>query len=215
MELDTTQLNQETSSIVAEAQAMEIKNDATYVSSGEGLKKIKTVRKRITDFIGPMKKSTHEAWKKVVASEKGLLAPLDTAEGIIKRKMVSWDQEQEKSRRDEQRRLDEEARKLAEEEQLKEAEAAEARGDNEEADEILNAEVEVAPVILPEATPKVAGISKRKNWKARVVNAAQVPEEYKTVDLQKLNAVARATKGTLKIPGVEIYCEESIAAGMV
>lgn len=55
------------------------------------------------------------------------------------------------------------------------------------------------------------GVTIRKTWKARVVDFAALPDEYKTVNEQKLNAVARALKADTKIPGVEVYEDKTAA----
>ena len=47
-------------------------------------------------------------------------------------------------------------------------------------------------------------------WKFRVVNPDLVPREYLIIDEKKLNEIARTTKGTINIAGIEFYSEKSI-----
>lgn len=68
-----------------------------------------------------------------------------------------------------------------------------------------------APTVVREQQ-KVAGISMRTRWLARVVNADLVPREYLVPNEQALNKIAEATKGSIKIPGVEIYGKSEVAA---
>jgi len=50
-------------------------------------------------------------------------------------------------------------------------------------------------------------------WKAKVINAKLVPDEYKVVDQKMLDAFAGATKGKAKLPGVEIYSVDVMVGG--
>ena len=66
--------------------------------------------------------------------------------------------------------------------------------------------------------PKASGISVRKIWKARpaggtkTYNLALVPVGYHLINEQSLTKVAQATKGAIRIPGVEFYEDSNIAA---
>jgi hypothetical protein len=53
----------------------------------------------------------------------------------------------------------------------------------------------------------------RKAWKHRIIDETKVPREYLMIDESKLGAMARATKGTVKVDGVEFYADDVIAAG--
>lgn len=113
----------------------------------------------------------------------------------------------------EERRKAEAAARVERERLQKEAEdkaaALIAEGKTEEAEAIQA----VVPIVVPTmptvpAVQKVAGISYRTDWKFRVVDAALVPEEFKIVNEKALTALAKSTKGTKKVPGVEFYSEE-------
>jgi hypothetical protein len=60
--------------------------------------------------------------------------------------------------------------------------------------------------------PPVVGQSSRAVWKARVLDAKAVPDEYKTVDIAMLDKLAQATKGKVTVPGVEFYSEQVMSA---
>lgn len=60
--------------------------------------------------------------------------------------------------------------------------------------------------------PPVVGQSSRTIWKARVVDAALVPREYLVVNDKMLDQVAGATKGALKVPGVEFFSDQIMSA---
>lgn len=60
--------------------------------------------------------------------------------------------------------------------------------------------------------PKPEGLTTTKRWRARVINPALVPDRWKMIDEQGLNAEARKTKAPTDIPGVEFYQEEGLSA---
>lgn len=69
-----------------------------------------------------------------------------------------------------------------------------------------------AHVIAPKVEayiPPVVGQFSKTVWKARVLDAKQVPDEYKIVDTAMLDKFAQATKGKVSVPGVE-FCSEQV-----
>lgn len=55
------------------------------------------------------------------------------------------------------------------------------------------------------AQPDVKGTTYIDRWLCKVTDAAAVPREYLTPDLEKLGELARSSKGTAEVPGVEFY----------
>ena len=210
------QLIEETEIVVAQAQTFAIATMIDYQLAGEELKMIKGRMKELDDLRKSMTRPLDEAKKHIIA----LFAPaedgLKKAENLIKRAMLGYQQEQERKRQEEEAKL----RKIAEDEQRrrnglasKQAEKARARGEEDRAQEILdNVPVIPTPVVLKEQ-PKVKGISTRKVWKFRIVDVSLLPREYMIPNEKMLLAFARATKGTIPVPGVEFYAEEVIASG--
>lgn len=149
--------------------------------------------------------------------------------------------------RAEQERIQAEARAAAEAAQkeadriAQEAAAAAAAGDQTKADELkqqaeqtaaagaaeaeaiaVTAEmVTAAPVPMPTAAPKVAGLSTRQNWKARLTDkmalirfVAEHPEHQHLLDVNQsgLNQLAKAQKDAMRLPGVEAYPDAVMSA---
>ncbi|OPY04777.1 MAG: hypothetical protein A4E61_00558 [Syntrophorhabdus sp. PtaB.Bin184] len=199
--------------IPEQARAVKVVDSETYSQAGEILVTIKGLRKEIGAAFDPIIKKAHEAHKEAKAQKDKAEAPLIEAENIIKPALAAYDREQERLRREEEERQREIARKAEEERRLREAEQAEKEGRNEEAQAIIEEPVYVPPVVLEKTTPKVQGISMQKVWKFRVTNEALIPREYMTPDMVKIGGVARATKGSIQIPGVEIYSEDIVKAG--
>ena len=73
------------------------------------------------------------------------------------------------------------------------------------------AEQVVAPKVEAYIPPVVGQFSKTV-WKARVLDAKAVPDDYKVVDIAMLDKFAQATKGKVTVPGVEFYPEQVMSA---
>lgn len=127
--------------------------------------------------------------------------------------------------RAEREKADREAAELRkkEEEARKANDLAEAVRLRNQADRIVekseakaqNMESKASQVVAPKVEayiPPVVGQSSRTVWKAKVINAKLVPDEYKVVDQAMLDKVAQATKGQAPIAGVEFYSEQVMSA---
>ena len=146
-----------------------------------------------------------KAHKALVAKKKLYAEPIAQARSIAKGKLGVWQDKQRVIAEQEAAIARAKAKKDAEDEALARAARAAEFGDDKGADEIISAPVVVEPVKV--AAPAKTATVFQTRWKARVVNASLVPDEYWVLDEQKIGAVARATKGAIKIPGVEIYSE--------
>lgn len=181
------------------AKAYVVDNADMYVMAGDELKEIKARRKAIEDKRVEITKPMDQAKKAAMDFFRLPIDLLDDAEDAIKRAMLTWKSEQDRKERE-----------------AREAQAAEARRIQAEA-KAKNPDQPPPVVVMPPvptvAAPKMAGISTRKIWKFDVTDPAAVPREYLVIDDAKLGAMARATKGTVAVPGVRFYEEETMAAG--
>lgn len=200
------------------ARGLQIVDDASYLSAGHLLRGIKALRGEVDSAFDGIISKAHEAHREACAQKRKAEAPLVEAESAIKSSMGAYTTAQELLRQAEERRLREEARIAAEDRRLEEAASlereAQATGDAElmaEAVEMLEQPIIAAPVYVP-AAPKVAGISTRANWTARVTNVralimfvAQHPEHANllTPNQAALNGLAKSMTSNLRIPGVE------------
>ena len=57
------------------------------------------------------------------------------------------------------------------------------------------------------------GISMKQNWKFRVTSISAIPREYMMPDLVKIGGIVRTMKSGTRIAGIEVYAENTIAAG--
>lgn len=55
------------------------------------------------------------------------------------------------------------------------------------------------------------GLQNRSTWTYSIIDAQQVPREFWVIDYQALAAYVRQTKGTVKIPGVHVYEQPTVA----
>ena len=88
----------------------------------------------------------------------------------------------------------------------KEAAEAEAREKARAAEDAKIAAANVPQVVVQANIPTMAGVPSRRNYKARVIDASRVPDQYWIIDEQKLNQEARDAKKVGEIiPGVEFF----------
>ena len=211
--MNTQELETKVSVLPAQANDLKVEDEESYSFAGAMLVNIKGLRREIDETFGPIITKAHAAHKEAVAQRKRHEAPLIEAEGTIKNRMAVYHAELERLRQIEEARLQEEA-------DLAEATEAEAEGDTERAEAVLNGGGTTAVSLAPTAKPE--GVSFRENWRCEVTNLRQlveayldgkVPEDVICADMKVLNASARALKGSLNWPGVKAVKTTSVAAG--
>lgn len=175
------ELEQKALSLPEQAQALTIRDQATYDLAAEAMKGYAALEREIKDHYKPLKDAAFQAHRAVCGAETKMLEPVSRALQIAKAKVAEYQIEQERIRRDEearmraeaerrrmeeQRRLEaeaaaaaERARKAAEEQKLADAVQAEAEGaSSEEIQSILEAEVPAPVFAAPIAPPMVAPV---------------------------------------------------------
>lgn len=209
------ELEQSGAIMVATANSFAVKTNADFEKGNDILKEIKNRIKQVKGYWKEPKAAAQIAHKTLVAREAQMLEPLEEAESIIKKAMLAYTTEIERKRREA-----EEAARRAREEEVKRLEAiaaqAKAQGDNDAADVLLDMAEDV-PIgeITAEAAPTAKGASVRTTWKARITAPQLVPAyhdgwELRPIDMPSLNALARESKGTAIIPGVQFYQDATL-----
>lgn len=199
------------------ASSLVIKDQSTYEESASLLKTVKDMAKLVEESRKKITTPLDIAKKAVMDLFRGPSDELEKLESNLKRIMINYTNEQERLRREAEEKLRKEvaAKEAAEKKRLEERAAkAEASGKAEKAEELRQQAQEVfvpAPTIAP-TVQKVAGVSMKQNWKARVIDVNKVPREYMIVNDSMLDKMAKATKGSLVIPGVEFYPEDVLAS---
>lgn len=211
------QLEQSGKLAVQTAKALTVASQEDYEKGAAYLSGIKTRMKQVADYWKDKKQAAAAAHKALVNAEKQMLKPLEEAEAIIKKAMLDYQRAVEKAQREAEaearRRQEEEAQRL-----LEQAVQAEEKGDAQAA--AINmamaemvSEMPAAPAV---EKPTAQGTSIRKTWKARVVDEKLVPAyfngmELRSINMATLNSLARTTKGTMQIPGVEFYEDAALS----
>ena len=208
---------QEAPAMLKQAEAIVILTQAHYESANDVMKAVKTKYKELDTKRKEITKPLDQAKNAVMDLFRNPLELLKKAEISIKVTMIAYAEHQEKIRQEEQKKIDAKA-KIEEEKERKRlekrAEKWAAKGKTAKAEELQEQaeEVEVvAPVVAPKVE-KVAGVSFKQNWSAIVIDETKVPREYMQVNTMALNRIAKATKGAIKIPGVEFKMEKILAS---
>lgn len=109
--------------------ALEVKNaeiivddPASMEKASEMVLKLDDMKKKVVDYWKDSKQSAHEAWKKIVAKEKEMLDPIESAREILKRKINGYLTEKKRKEDEERRKLEEERRRKEDEERARIAE---------------------------------------------------------------------------------------------
>lgn len=213
VEITPEEVKEKALTVPDRARAIAIKNTDDLLHANDMLLNIKALRKEIASVFDPIIEKAHNAHKEALAQKKKAEEPLVEAEGIIKPRIASYMEEQERIKKAEEERLRQEALKAEEERRLAEAVQLEKEGHKEEAEQVLQEPVIIPPPIVENTTPKLNGTSIRQIWKFRIVNPAKIPHDFMTPDLVKIGGYVRSMKQNAKIPGIEVYPEASVATG--
>ena len=219
--LDTAErsLGDEVSMVEQNANSVLVVDDASYEQAAQITKTLKQIQKKVKDYWEPLRVSAKKTYDDVLGKKKKMLDPLEQAEKILKGKMGGYVAQKERERL----AREEAARKAAQAETdriLAEAAKLEKSGDTLGA-EMAMAEAEVmddaaAGIIVASKAPKVDGVTTAKVWQIKSIDPSKVPIEIAGVVIRPVDEKAalnliRATKGQIKIPGIEFEQTVSIS----
>lgn len=216
---DIKKLEKGITDLNTQAKKFEIITAENLNGAADLTKSIKSLQAEVKETFDPICEKAHEAWKEATAQREKHLSPLKTIEDFLKKRIGNYYAEQERIQ--EQKRREAEARAREEERKEKErleklAKKAEKKGDIEGA-EAMRQEAEtvaVVPEIVEKQAQKVDGIKISEQWKFEITNPMLVPREFCKPDESAIRSVVKATKGMKQIPGVRIWSEKGVAAGM-
>jgi hypothetical protein len=219
----TTELEGRVYTLAGEARALEITDQQSYNLAAERLRAVVALRGEIVDHHAEMKSRSYQAWQAVIAAEKKLLDPVQEAERVYKARLGAYQTEQDRIDREARAKAEAEARDLAAKQRESEIEQAEASGADPE--EVAALCAEPLPVVVPEPPPpsfqKAAGISTANRWKGECYSLPQlvkaIADGKASIGLVEknetaINALARATRGTLAVPGIRFFNEPTVRA---
>lgn len=215
-----SELKEEAQLLLSQAQSYEISSPEMYEAAAEDLRSIVTKKKDLDAQRKKITKPLDEAKAAVMDLFKPPIDFLTKAEGILKRGLSAWDEEQERIRRQKEAEAAEALRK--EREALeKKAEKMAAKGQVEKAAETLAQSMSMPTAVVAPEPERAAGISFRDNWKAEVtdlralveaVAAGKVPLRALEASEKFLGAQAKALREEMNYPGVRVYKDRVVAA---
>ncbi|WP_257306267.1 hypothetical protein [Geothrix campi] len=219
-------LAQDAESTLGLIQAVKITTAEECQAAVDQTREIKAKAARLEETRKAMTRPLDDAKKAIMDFFRAPAELLAKAETVLKGSITTFQQEQARiaalaaaeARRqeeaDRQRQAEEQA---AAEALLVQAEQAAVSGDTATAEALeekaMATQAAAAPIAsyVAPVVEKPRGAAMRKIWKARVIDAALVPDQFKTVNLQALDAYAKSMKADAKVPGVEFYAEDSLA----
>ena len=219
----SNEIEQRTQTMLQRAQALEIVDQTTYDAAVELGRAIKDLRAEAEAHHRPVIQAALEAHRRALEAFRRIDEPLRAAEIEIKRRLSAWVAEQERLRQEAERRAREEAERAAAEALEAQLEQMEAAGAPVEVVEAVIRQAEAAPIAAPRVAPqyeRAQGIAARKAYRAQVVSmiefirwvaANPTHESLLTVNQSALNALARAQRENLRIPGVRVVVEDTVA----
>lgn len=208
---DLKELQQVAAPIVTRAEALEVATKEQHEGGLLLLKDIKIGRKGIKGKIDPICKQANDLHKSLTGLRGEALKPWDHAEAITTGKLNIYESDQRAIAEQAAAEAEEEARKLEEERRLNEAIEAEAAG--EDPDAILDEPVVAPEITVEPETAKVAGVSSRTTYNARVMDIVMLakyvsehPEWGNLIEanMSALNGLARSQRDAFKVPGCEL-----------
>lgn len=192
---------------IEKAKAFRITTQEHREYAGALLKEIKGLRTQINKTFDPLITQAYTHHRALVAEKKKHDDPLCEAFELVRQEGAKDAAEQQRVVNAEQERLRKEAYAKAEAEREAERKRLWADGQRKAAQAVAAAPVIVEPVAPPPPAAKVEGVSAKRVWKARIVDVTLIPHEYMLPDTQKLDKLAKALRGEMKVPGVQAYEE--------
>ncbi len=193
------------------AEALVIENADDCLSAIEYEKGLSALLKQIDEIYDKNIKNAHTTWKGLLADKQSYYDPVESLKRYLKAKRIIYTEEQERLRLEAEARLQAEARRMAEEQALAAAIAAEAEGQKEEAEAIINEPVHVPTVTIVKTTPTAGiGCAIREVWSAEVYDLhallLAIVEGKASIGLIEpnmaaLNSMARSLKANMQIDG--------------
>ena len=214
--MNEIQVKEQATTLEQQAQAYQIATNEDYEEAANFLKRVKGATNEVKTYWKPAKDAAALAHKEICQKEKAMLSMCESAEKVLKTKMLAYSQKVEAERR----AAEEQARKAAQEESdrlLAEAAKAEKSGDTMQAtvSMAMAEQMESVKPAVQVAAPKVTGVSKKKIWKCRITDSSEVPVAVCGVCIRPIDTTAvmqlHRLNPSVEVNGIEFYQDEQIA----
>lgn len=213
------ELTRSVTAVEAKANAVVVTNDLEYQEAAEFGRMLKQKAADVHEFFKPLKDAAHKTHKQICDREKTMLKPIAAAEKVIKAAMVKYATDKLGA----QRELEAQLRQQAQAESdrlLEQAAALESAGNVVQASALFTnaqmADAAARSIALERNAPKADGVSTTTDWVITSIDAANVPVSAAGVVIRPVDEAAvlrliRASKGKVKIPGIEYQAIVKVA----
>lgn len=204
---DNSKLQNETAMLVRQVEAVEVTTDEQEMEAAELGVKLRGKIKEREDFLKDEIAQADQIHKSLCAKRKLMVDPLRSVLERLSEKMGFFQNEKRRKKQEEEdraRKAAEEKEKKQKQELLDKAVEAEAAGDTDKAEDLLQrtddvyvAPRPVAPVVKPTGTALTFDVE------VLIKNPKLIPDEFKIVDVAKLKRRFKESKYTLQVQGVQ------------
>jgi hypothetical protein len=194
-----------------------VRSGEDYEKAGALLKTVKTMARELDDYRKTITRPIDMAKEAVMSMFRGPIEKLKSAELKLKNGMKDWKDREKAKVEKKQRELEEKAREEEEAERKRierQQKYHEEKGNKKEAKARKQAAKQVhvpVPVVRKEDV-KAEGVQEALHWNFRIIDADLLPREFLKPDESKIREVVNETRGSIKIPGVDVYPERRIRA---
>jgi hypothetical protein len=214
--LELSTLEREIAPVLQRANTITVRSADDRTDAMDFLRAVKSANKRASEFFAPIVDAAHKSWKQATASRGSILEPLEAAEKRVKATVITYDQEQERIRQEEQRRLqaiaDEAARR--ERERL-EKQAAKLKTPEKREAKLEEAAAVIAPVVQIAEPEKPKGEVTKQRWKMKLTDKTKLiaaaasgndlAASLLAYDESAGNRIAPSLNDATTPPGVALY----------
>lgn len=187
--------------LVKQASEITITDDASYrkvVSLGTG---VKSLMAECDSTFNETIDLAHKTHKAACAAKNKWYKPLKELEKKIKAQIERYALDRQLEASIEQAQLNRQQAATESDRRNALADALDA-ADEGAAAELARTAPLTGPTAFVAPLPDVEGVRTKDEWYAEVTNEAEIPREYMTPDIEKLNQYARMMKGQASLPGV-------------
>lgn len=197
---------------------LDVVNQAGLERGAALLRDIKALVAEIQKSTRPVIQAAKAAHSAALKQEKDLLAPLEEAETLIKRKVQTYVTEEERKAR-EQAALEAAAAREQQEKAEREARELAEMGEHELAEHVREEAAAATALPIVPAPPKAQGIVTPETWHFEVVDLkalvsavarGDVPLAALLANEKVLGQQARALRAELQWPGVRVYSQRGV-----
>ena len=210
------ELQAQSAPVLREAHALAVVDVASHGVGLNLLKNLTAAEKVVRAKLDPIVSTAHNTHSALTSLRKELVDPIVAAKVVVNGKLTTYEEAAKRAAAEEAQRMAEAERKAEENRRLTAAVEAEASGDRLTAEAIMNEEpAEIVVTVQPEMAT-IAGVGRTYDvWSAEVFDIVALVKhgkaEFLLPNQTALNALAKAFRNNMGIPGVRAVCKTARA----